>query len=104
MVARVEGIVNGDPVIFNRVVGDQWESKVPASLNGTYVVEMTAWDEAGNMAHKSMYLLQYDPINLKSKLIPFPYSSRFEKEISYCSNILVSDYFAVLENETSCGR
>lgn len=104
MVARVEGIVNSDPVIFNRVVGDQWEAEVPSSLNGTYVVEMTAWDEAGNMAHKSMYLLQYDPINLKSKLIPFPYSSCFEKEISYCSNVLVSDYFAVLENETSCGR
>ena len=53
MVTRVEGVINGDSVIFKRTVGNQWEAEVPASLNGIYILEMTAYDEAGNMAYTS---------------------------------------------------
>lgn len=119
MVSRVEGIVNGDPIIFSRVVGDQWEAQVPASLNGTYVLEMTAWDEAGNMANQAFYLLAYDPINLCASLIPLPYSAAVEQGqwtaaaylSNYCAQLapdpwqtetLLSDYYARLEDPACC--
>lgn len=121
MVAKVEGIVNGDPIIFSRVLGDQWEVQVPASLNGSYVLEMTAWDEAGNMAHRSFYLLAYDPINLCASLIPLSYAATVEQEkyravshlSNYCAQLapdswktetLLSDYCARLEGTACCGR
>ena len=84
MVVRVEGIINGDPIIFQRIVGDQWEAKAPASLDGTYVLEMTAWDEAGNMANRAFYLLAYDPINLCASLIPLPYSAAVSGAMDCC--------------------
>ena len=101
MVARVEGIVNGDPVIFQRTTGDQWEAQVPASLNGTYVLEMTAYDEAGNIDHISRYLLMYDPINLCASLLPYPYYTE-QIESNYSADVYCSDYYAVLEK--SCCR
>ena len=121
MVARVEGIVNGDPVIFRWVVGDQWEAQVPASLNGTYVLEMTAWDEAGNMTSRAFYLLAYDPVNLCASLIPLPYAvavdpgpwSAAVRLSDYCAQLvpgpwqtetLLSDYYASLEESARCGR
>ena len=101
MVTRVEGIVNGDPVIFQRVVGDQWEAQVPSSLNGTYVIEMTAWDEAGNMAFTTRYLLQYDPVNLCVKLMQIPYVAELEPE-KWKKTIKLSDFYAELI-ESVCG-
>ena len=119
MVSRVEGIVNGDPIIFSRVVGDQWEAQVPASLNGTYVLEMTAWDEAGNMANRAFYLLAYDPVNLCASLIPLPYAAAVDpgswsaavRLSDYCAQLdpdpwqtetLLSDYYASLEEPACC--
>ena len=51
MVVRLTGTVNGDDVIFRRMEGDEWEATVPASLNGTYILDMTAYDEAGNAVY-----------------------------------------------------
>lgn len=96
MVVRVEGIVNGDPVIFRRVVGDQWKAQVPASLSGTYVLEMTAWDDAGNMAYIARYLLMYDPVNLCAKLAPLSYVAELEPD-AWSARAYLSDYCAQLE-------
>ena len=38
MVVRLIGEVNGQEVIFQRVLGDTWEAQVPSSLDGTYVI------------------------------------------------------------------
>lgn len=92
MVARVEGIVNGFPVIFRRVTGDQWKAQVPRSLNGTYTLEMTAYDEAGNMAYTARYLLAYDPVNLCASLIPLPYETELEAG-EWGAEAVLSDYF-----------
>ena len=121
MVVRVEGIINGDPIIFQRIVGDQWEAKAPASLDGTYVLEMTAYDEAGNVASKSLYLLAYDPVNLCVKLQKLPYIAELKKDLyqskAYLSkyfpekistnwgvNVRLSNYYAVLVEQKCCGR
>lgn len=53
MVARLEGKVDGRDVAFVRKHGDVWEAIVPADLDGTYIVELTAWDEAETTASSS---------------------------------------------------
>lgn len=68
MVVRLEGKVQGKDVIFNRVVGDVWETIIPPSLNGVYIVELTAYDDAGNMAYTSRYILTVDMSALCVKL------------------------------------
>ena len=51
MVVRLEGNVNGESVILTRSADslDLWESVIPATLNGRYVIGLTAYDEAGNV-------------------------------------------------------
>ena len=52
MVVRLEGNVNGEPVILTRSADslDLWKSVIPATLNGRYVIGLTAYDEAGNVS------------------------------------------------------
>lgn len=95
MVVWVEGIVNGDPVVFKRVVGDQWEAQVPSSLNGIYIIEMKAYDDAGNMAYTARYLLAYDPANLCVKLVLIPYTAELQPE-NWEASVKLSGFYAEL--------
>ena len=95
MVVRVEGIINGDKVIFEREAGDQWMATVPESLNGVYVVNLTAWDEAGNVAYYAKYILAYDPANLCASLIPCPYQAELVPD-TWGAAAALSDYYAQL--------
>ena len=51
MVVALRGTVNGNIISFARAQGDRWEAIIPKSLNGAYVVDMSAVDEAGNIAY-----------------------------------------------------
>lgn len=68
MVVRLEGKVQGKDVIFNRVYGDEWETIIPSSLNGAYVVELSAYDDAGNMAYTARYILTVDLTSIHAKV------------------------------------
>ena len=50
MVTKVIGKVDGQEVIYERGEGDKWIITVPLDLDGMYVVEVTAYDNAGNIA------------------------------------------------------
>ena len=73
MVARLEGKVDGKDVLFTKSDGDVWETTVPVDIDGTYIVELTAWDEAGNYCFMTRWLLTFDPSRLCVHLIPCPY-------------------------------
>ena len=60
MVVKLTGIVEGHPVICERVSGDTWTCTVPATLSGTYVAEFTAIDDAGNVAYCAQYIIAID--------------------------------------------
>ena len=51
MVVALRGTINGNIISFARAQGDRWEAIIPKSLNGAYVVDMSAVDEAGNTAY-----------------------------------------------------
>lgn len=76
MVTKLEGTINGQKVIFNKADGDDWEAIIPKSLSGTYVVELTAYDDAGNIGKAFKYLVMIDWGKLYIKLIRFPYEAR----------------------------
>ncbi len=51
MVTKVFGEANGFEVIFTYKEGNRWEITVPSNLEGEYVVEIFAEDEAGNTSY-----------------------------------------------------
>lgn len=50
MVTKVIGKVDGQEVIYERSEGDLWKVTVPLDLDGMYVIEVSAYDEAGNIS------------------------------------------------------
>lgn len=75
MVVRLIGDVNGQNVIFQKGIGDIWQAQVPSSLDGTYVIEMTAYDEAGNEAYWARYIMTVDIDSLCVILTRHPYQA-----------------------------
>ena len=73
MVVRLEGKVNGHDVIFSRREGDTWEGVFPFQEKCEVIIELTAYDEAGNFCYKTCYLLAFDPNSLYIKLVPAEY-------------------------------
>lgn len=61
MVVKVIGTVDDIEVVFkyNQVTG-KWETTVPRDLDGTYVVDLWAFDEAGNRGYAATVLFTVD--------------------------------------------
>ena len=77
MVTKVIGKVDGKEVVFERAEGDLWNTTVPLDLDGMYVVEVTAYDDAENVAFCTKILLIVDPTTLcAQRLIILPKSFR----------------------------
>lgn len=70
MVVKLTGKVNNVQVEFTRISRELWETIVPKSLDGQYIVELTAYDEAGNFQYTTKYLLEIDYAALCVHLIP----------------------------------
>ena len=73
MVVKVSGKIDGKEVIFERAEWDQWNVAVPYDLDGMYVVELTAENDAGNIAYCTKMLLIVDPETLCVSLQPYDY-------------------------------
>ena len=73
MVTKVIGKVDGQEVIYERAEGDLWNVTVPLDLDGMYVIEVTAYDEAGNITFCTKMLLIVDPETLCVRLHPYDY-------------------------------
>ena len=73
MVTKAIGKVDGQEVIYERGEGDKWIITVPLELDGMYVVEVMAYDDADNIAFCTKMLLIVDPATLCVQLIPYDY-------------------------------
>ena len=65
MVVKVIGTVDDIEVVFkyNQATG-KWETIVPRDLDGTYVVDLWAYDEAGNRGYAATVLFTVDTESL----------------------------------------
>lgn len=93
MVVRVEGKVDGKNVIFLKSQGDVWETTVPRDIDGTYIVEVTAYDDAGNIGFVTKVLLTISIDDMCIRIEPFPWESE-----------LLSDDFEANLIKEKCGR
>ena len=66
MVTKVIGKVDGKEVVFEHAEGDLWNITVPLDLDGIYVVEVTAYDDAGNVAFCTKIL----PKSFRKNMMP----------------------------------
>lgn len=68
MIARLWGSCNGTDIICSHESGDRWATIVPASEDGTYIVELWAEDEAGNRGYFATVKIAYDTSKLCFKV------------------------------------
>jgi hypothetical protein len=68
MVVRLWGTCQGTEIGFTRTEGERWTTTVPASANGTYIIELWAEDAAGNVGYFATVKITFDPSTLCMKL------------------------------------
>lgn len=82
-VTRVVGRINGsDEIIFGKSADDgSWvASAAPNLKTGRYVVEVVAYDEAGNESYGTSFLVMFDSSDMSFKIISSNYTAdTFEK-------------------------
>lgn len=98
MIVKVSGKVDGQDVIFERSEGNQWNITVPYDLDGMYVIEVTAENDAGNAAYCTKMLLIVDPATLCVKLVPLDYMVEVVPE-EYETHIIPEDYLVEVMEE-----
>lgn len=77
MVTKLVGKIDGKQIAFERIQEDRWQAVVPASIHNTgfYIIELEAYDEAGNYAYTTKFLLTFDPESLCAMLKPCRYQT-----------------------------
>ncbi len=98
MIVKVSGKIDGKEVIFERSEGDQWNVAVPYDLDGMCVVELTAENDAGNIAYCTKMLLIVDPATLCVRLVPLDYMVEVVSE-EYETHIIPEDYLVEVMEE-----
>lgn len=93
MVVKLVGSIEGQEIVFSRKDGDIWETSIPSSENGVYILELTAVDEAGNTSFIAKYVVTIDTTALQVTLEPFPWDSEVVLSDYFASSYL-SDYFS----------
>lgn len=73
---KLTGKIEGQPVSFTLIRQEGrtavFQTEAPATLDGEYVVELTATDDAGNVAFVCKYLVTIDMSRLCVHLVPLP--------------------------------
>ena len=121
MVVKLEGKIDGNSIIFQRREGDWWETTIPPNLNGIYIVELVATDDAGNQGFATKYILAIDfdslcvrlkPLNFYADLQMDAYNVAIKvsdysgtvKDIGIYSELQVSNYYATLVEKSKCEK
>lgn len=91
-VKRVFGRVGGVEVVLNKTVGDRWNVPVPFDVDGEYVVEIIAEDDAGNQAYMAKMLFVVNTALLCVHVIPVPFYGILQDDI-YNTEVLTEKYY-----------
>lgn len=86
----LKGNVDGKEILFERTgEDDEWTAVIPASLNGRYVVELLAIDDAGNETYWAKYIVTIDVTKMCVHLVP----------LEYQTEIIDTEFEAKLQND-----
>lgn len=98
MTVKLIGKINSEPVIFQWKEGDRWEAIVPRIPSGVYVVELSAYDEAGNRTYVSQFLLSIDLTALCMRVRIQEIGSRNRAE-KFWAEVLPDHFSVMVKNE-----
>lgn len=81
MIARLYGTCQGQEIVFtqNGATG-RWETTVPASPSGSYVLELWAEDTAGNVGYFATVRLAFDTNKLRFRVEVLDIGAEFSWE------------------------
>ncbi len=97
MVVKLEGKVDGQAIIFEREIeGGAWKATIPPRSNGIYIIELTATDDAGNVAYCAKYIVTIDIAALKVRIEPFD-KGAITREEEYSSKVMTSNYKTIIK-------
>ncbi len=81
MVTRVYGKANGAEVIFSYVAGDVWETDVPWTEDGQYMLDLYGENDAGNVAYLCRTLFVISGHEIHGYIVPDGYSGEVSANI-----------------------
>lgn len=85
-VARVIGKTDTFEVIFDKIDNDNWTVDVPSNIIGEYIMDLYAYDEAGNIGFMATAMFTVDTTNLCFHVKIFRYTADICFENDYfCS-------------------
>lgn len=100
MVVKLTGKANGHEIVFTRAEGDMWISIFPFIGEYEAVIELQAYDEAGNYCFKTCYLMTFDPGSLSVSLVPVDYWLSLVQDETILCCITPVDYSLILQPDT----
>lgn len=84
MVVKVIGKTDTFTVIFDRIDEKRWNALVPANVAGEYIMDLFAYDDAGNVGYMATAMFTVDTSNLCFHLEIINYQSC----ISLCNDYI----------------
>lgn len=97
MVVKLEGKVDGKAIIFEREIGgDVWSATIPPQSSGIYIVELTATDDAGNVAYCAKYIVTIDISALTVRIEPFD-KNAITGEENFVAKVIPSDFRTIIK-------
>lgn len=97
-VVRVVGQVDGEDVVFHLDESGKWVYVAARDLDGEYIVEVTAYDEAGNAAYSAAMLFAVDTTTLSVSLRPLNYAYQLTDN-EYEEEIIRADFLYYVTDE-----
>ncbi len=86
-VERVIGKTDSFEVIFDRLNDNNWTVNVPSNIIGEYVMDLYAYDEAGNLGFLATAMFTVDTSNLCFHLSIIKYRSEIYFESDYICTV-----------------
>ena len=73
-----------------------WSATIPPQSNGIYIVELTATDDAGNVAYCAKYIVTIDISALSVRIEPFDKNAITGEEVFF-AKVVPSKYTTIIK-------
>lgn len=92
-VNHVIGKTDSFEIIFDKIDNDKWTVNVPSNVVGEYIMDLYAYDDAGNLGFMATAMFTVDTTNLCFHLAILKYTA----DICFAN-----DYFCSVEEVLPC--
>ena len=99
MVVKLTGSINGTAITLEREFGDRWTAIIPSIPSGVYIVDLTAWDEAGNFAYVTKYIITIDLTAMCMRVRIEEYDALHDSGKDYLCRMGADDFSVQIQEE-----